>query len=379
MPFRGGRDAVFDVESPPTEIVQLIPRLAPPATGVGDYALLLAEELRRIYGLNTRFLVGDPNWRGSGRVSDFPVAKVAARTADNLSQLLARETGDRIPVLLHYVGYGFQNRGCPIWLLRGLAKWRRSMPRRRLLTVFHELYARGPIWSSSFWNFPLQRWVTAKLARVSDRCCTNMKAYANRLEQMAPQHTGRITVSPVFSTIGEPDAILPLAERSPSLVIFGGGRWLDEAATTHRAAVDRACELLGVERIITIGPCQHRKVQFSRPVEEMGVLPAADISRCLADTRVGFLNYFSGYLGKSTIFAAYCAHGLLPLFALPNYSELDGLSATRHFLVALEMAKPVAIGEMQRIADHARDWYSQHTLAQCTALITKDLQWALTA
>src|SRR5882724_4983623 len=123
------------------EIVQIVPRLAPTVTGVGDYALLIAEELRRAHGISTRFIVGDPHWDGPANVNRFSVAKVAARSANDLVRSLAEEPGMQTPVLLHYVGYGYQKRGCPIWLVRGLAQWRSGAAERRLFTMFHELYA----------------------------------------------------------------------------------------------------------------------------------------------------------------------------------------------------------------------------------------------
>ena len=109
------------------------------------------------------------------------------------------------------------------------------------------------------------------------------------------------------------------------------------------------------------------------------MLPAADVSRCLADMQVGVVNYFHGYLGKSTIFASYCAHRLLPLFALPNDSEIDGLHAARHYLVASEIPGPVKVQNMQDIADQAHRWYSQHTLIQTAASLAADLHSASTA
>ena len=72
------------------------------------------------------------------------------------------------PVILHYVGYGYEKRGCPLWLIRGLESWKRNHRVHRLLVIFHELYAAGSPWQSSFWNSPVQRWITGRLARLAD-------------------------------------------------------------------------------------------------------------------------------------------------------------------------------------------------------------------
>jgi hypothetical protein len=66
------------------------------------------------------------------------------------------------------------------------------------------------------------------------------------------------------------------------------------------------------------------------------------VSRLLLDSFAGFLAYPSAFLGKSTIFAAYCAHGLLPV--QPG-----------------EKAEP---GVAQERATSAREWYLRHSLAR---------------
>jgi hypothetical protein len=240
--------------------------------------------------------------------------------------------------------------------------------------MFHELYARGPVLSSSFWNSPFQRWLAGRLGSLSDACSTNMAGHAEFLARRAPQQRGRIAVSPVFSTVGEPEQSPRLRGRPPYLAIFGGGKWQDEAFTTHRKVLKLACELLEIEKIITIGPPSTAKADFDLPVEARGLLPAAEVSRCLSLVRVGLVNYFSGYLGKSSIFAAYCAHGVMPLSGTPNASELDGLRGGQHYMVASRLTQPVSPETMQEIADQATHWYSGHSIATTAARVAVALR-----
>jgi hypothetical protein len=353
------------------ELVQIVPRLAPPPNGVGDHGLLLAKELRRTHGVVSRFIVGDPDWSGPSELEGFRVCTVRDRSHSALETLLTRELDQRQTVLLHYVGYGYEKRGCPTWLVRGLTQWRRRSA-GRLVTMFHELYARGPIWSSSFWNSPLQLRLAARLARSSDRCRTSMRVYANRLERMAQRHRGRIAVLPVFSNMGAAEHPLPLAQRAAQLVIFGGGRWLDEAATRHRGVLDHACNVLGIDRIVAIGRPAGVPLRFSVPVEETGILAPGEVSRRLASARVGFLGHNSGSLGKSTIFAAYCAHRMLPLLASSDGSESDGVSPGRHYLVADKLNGSKVAQSSQQVADNAWAWYSEHSLERNAAAIVAD-------
>ena len=120
-------------------------------------------------------------------------------------------------MLLHFVGYGYQKRGCPVWLLRGLKAWKRRQKGARLITMFHELYPSGLPWQSSFWTSPLQRGICRELARLSD--------VTNRAESVCIlRMTGRTDVLnlPVLSNVGEPESRQPIGDRDRRLVVFGG-------------------------------------------------------------------------------------------------------------------------------------------------------------
>src|SRR6266513_2083086 len=72
-----------------------------------------------------------------------------------LDGLLERSIQKYDHVLLHYVNYGFQKRGVPfrlLTILQALVEQHRG----RMVTIFHELYASGPPWTSAFWVRPLQ-------------------------------------------------------------------------------------------------------------------------------------------------------------------------------------------------------------------------------
>src|SRR5688572_26176134 len=131
-------------------LFSIIPRLAPLVDGIGDYALSLARLLRQDIGIETHFIVTDPAWTGTGKIEGFEVTHLSRpSTAELINALPADAT-----VLLHYEGYGYANRGCPVWLVKALEQWRMANNRRKLVTMFHELYATGPPWTSSFWLSP---------------------------------------------------------------------------------------------------------------------------------------------------------------------------------------------------------------------------------
>lgn len=126
------------------QIVQIVPRLFPVVDGVGDHALCLAQEMRRSLGLKTHFIVGDVSWPERSEVDQFEVSRLPTNTSIALCSLLEKISETPALVILHYVGYGYARRGCPIWLVEGLERYRAIKPAMRLVTMFHETYGSGP-------------------------------------------------------------------------------------------------------------------------------------------------------------------------------------------------------------------------------------------
>jgi hypothetical protein len=318
------------------KLVQIVPHLPPPFEGVGTYAAALAGAL----GGPARFLVGDPAWTGAeGR-------GLAARTAEDLLAGI----GDAGMVLLHYANYGYQSRGCPAWLVEGLERWR-----GRLVTVFHEVCASGPPWRSSFWLRPLQRRLAARLARRSEAVATTLEVYAGMLR---PWTAGReIAVLPVFSTVGEPAALPPWRQRARRLVVFGGAGARGRAYGPFLPALARAARELAAEEIWDVGsplpPSRLPARAGTVPIRPLGVLAAGEVSEILLSSMAGFLAYPPDFLPKSTIFAAYCAHGTLPVCAWDRPTAADGSAAPCW----------TGSGDPEGAARAAHDWYAGHTLA----------------
>ena len=346
-------------------VICLLPRLPPVIDGVGDYALNLARQLREDFNIETRFVVGDPDWVGKTDIEGFTISQVVDHSAKALLSLLPSGYQSSTPVLLHYVGYGYAKRGCPVWLVKGLEHWKSRTIDARLVTMFHEVYASGPPWTSSFWLSPLQRDLAAHLARLSDRCLTSKQLYAELLYKLNPKNCSQIPVLPVFSTVGEPTQVLSLAERSPQLVVFGGRasriRVYQDSATT----LVKVCQSLGIKKILDIGPPTGLNLSLMKEVTilEKGALPVSEISHILSHSLVGFLAYAPDFLAKSTIFAAYCAHGVLPINSDESGRSADGIEAGKYYWTPDTTNIPLRdLTAMQAIADNAYSWYQTHTL-----------------
>ncbi|WP_071191175.1 hypothetical protein [Trichormus sp. NMC-1] len=358
------------------QMTVIVPRLPPAVDGVGDYGLNLAKQMRQDFGVVTEFIIGDANWSGEDFVEGFTVKQVEYRSQNALLDLLPNDQNSEQTILLHYVGYGYARRGCPVWLVEGLEKWRKAGNNRRLVTMFHEIYAFGPIWNSQFWTSPLQRNLAARLVKLSDRCITSKQGYAEIISKFSNGKHSDIPTLPVFSNVGEPEYLTPLSERSRRLVVFGGGGPRSRVYQQSLLALKRTCQELEIEEILDIGPALKFAIEpvNNIPVTCLGVKSAQEISDILSTSLVGFFNYSLEHLTKSTIFAAYCAHKLLPVGIWYEGKDVDGLEAGKHYWLADKYQNSMNLSAGQTVADHAYAWYQNHRLSAQAQTFVKYLK-----
>jgi hypothetical protein len=345
-------------------ITAIVPRLPPAIDGLGDYGLHLARQLYQDFGWITEFIVGDPGWSGNPTVEGFAIRTLKAHSAPALLDLLPQGETDAAITLLHYVGYGYARRGCPVWLVEGLERWRHDSKTNRLVTLFHELYAFGPIWTSAFWTSPVQRTLASRLAQLSDRLWTSKQGYAEKLHQLSQDKHSQIPATPVFSTVGEPNSPLPLAERPRRLIVFGGIGPRTRVYQRSHLALAHTCCSFSIAEIYDVGPALGFDIDWINdiPVTHLGIKTTAEISHLFSHAAIGFFDYPLEYLAKSTIFAAYCAHGMLPIAGIYKGRNRDGLEAGKHYLLADQHQESLDWLTGQAIADHAHTWYQTHCL-----------------
>jgi len=260
-------------------------------------------------------------------------------------------------VVLQMSGFGFSKRGVPLWLLREMEMRHNKV--KRFGVFFHELYAFGPPWKYAFWVSPVQRHVVRRLAEMSDFWMTNREGSAQWLRRYAGNKPH--AVLPVFSTIGEPQP-LPAARKN-SLVVFGSAGL---RTVTYRAAgrgLFQWAKRQSLE-IHDIGsPVMDTQVMdalTANGVIQHGRLGADNISELMQDALFGIIAYPVDYIAKSSVFAAYCAHGLCPVvLSKGGYPPSDGLLAGQHYL----LGPPTGIvnaGSAQQIGEGAWKWYQSH-------------------
>jgi hypothetical protein len=334
-------------------LLQVVPRLEPSLGGVGGYAAALARALGA-HGIESSFL-------GIG-AGDLDAAPLRDRAAAAFQHQLAASGAES--VLVHYVSYGYDRRGCPSWLVEGIERWRSSPPRLRLVTLFHEVYASGPPWRSSFWLSPVQRRLAARLLRASDGAATTLDLYGRMLARWRPRREPM--VMPVFSTVGEPETVAEPEEREPRvMVVFGGSGNRRRAYDELPGALAAASRALGIAEILDVGPALAALPAEVNgvPVRALGPLPEREVSAVLLRSFAGFLAYRPALLAKSTVFASYCAHGLVPVCGGVG-RELEPAPDRPPFWDPTRQPPPRHAAGLAR---EARAWYAGHSLVRQAA------------
>ncbi|MEO1619996.1 MAG: hypothetical protein AAFU53_03070 [Cyanobacteria bacterium J06632_3] len=343
----------------PTKLLQIVPRLPPYTDGVGDYSRLLAQQLSTAHQINTEFIVFCPSPDMDETVDGFRAQGLRAHGAEAFLSLISEDID---AVLLHYSNFPYV-RGkleAPFWLADAIETLcsQRSLP---LVVMFHELPTLK--WKSIRLLNPIQSRVSKKLARIASAVFTDSHHFKSHLERWTQSS---ITCIPDFSTIGEPAAedVQPLSARKSRLIIFGGAdrkrvfRQIDRIVET--------CQALDISEICDIGTPQSLDPDSFHPIifHEMGFQPAERVRQLLLDSTAGLMDYsrFPGDLGKSSVFAAFCAHGLMPICTEYNPSEPDGVFADQQYAIAGPHLSHYSPQQRQNIATQARNWYSQHSL-----------------
>lgn len=341
-------------------LLQLVPRLPPAVDGLGDYAALLGHGLTSA-GIACRYLVGDPSWQGGGEHT-LDAEVLPARSAEAVVHAL---DGHEL-VLLHFVNYAYDPlQGCPTWLVTGLERWHAGGRGRRLLVMFHELYAMGWPWRKAFWYSAPQRALSARLARLADGCWTSNRRYGDWLTRVL----GRaIPCWPVLSNIGEPEQMPACTTRAPALVVFGRAVNRQRVYATLRHDLIAWCAQLGIRELHDVG------APLATPAPAIGrlrttchgLLPATELSRLLLTVRLGVIHNDGSPLAKSGVVAAYAAHGVVPLCE-GGHQAADGL-VPGFSMVDLTTSPTSARCD---IATHVHDWYRAHGRGPLTrAVIT---------
>jgi hypothetical protein len=347
-------------------LIHVVARRAAQPDGVADYALTLARALRAYSCANSVFLSGTPSVDAMPVEDEWKTVCVPRRHAQTLAdivQSLSAETNARA-VILHFSGYGYQKRGVPLWLAQGLRIWSHCSDRVPLLTIFHELYATGRPWHSAFWLSPLQKWIARSILKLSSAAITPIDLYSKQLSQWRDGKPIKIVAMPVYSNVGEPGSGPAPGARNATAIVFGLAGVEDRLFNIYRPDVERIIAALGIEKIIDIGPrfSSVPRTLGGAPVVSKGVLPQAAVSELLKRTRFGFVAYPLDFIGKSGVFAAYAAHGVVPIVLSDKQGLFDELRPAQHFVDGLRLGRDAGLPDLTFIQRKLFTWYMSHSV-----------------
>jgi hypothetical protein len=350
-------------------IIQIVPRRTDRPDGVGDYGTLLAHAILEQVGSTSVFVCGTPARTEAPRTDQWQNVPVLCRKGRSLAERLSElcRNRDVAAVILHVSGYGYAKRGAPSWLLEGMLAWRHLHIKCRLFGIFHELFATGRVWNSSFWLSGVQKYITRELWDLCDGGFATTSVYFNQLAAWRPDKEHLLRTMPVFSNVGEPSRIVPIDERPLNMAVFG------QPGVEQKIYLGRQYELsasiakeFGILNIADIGA---RTVKPPRhlgqvPITALGQLPQNCVSRHLMSCRFGLLNYDVGRLEKSGVFAGYAAHGVIPI-CIGSEAPPCGLEEGRHFLRWPLKTLP----DLRGIQRNLIQWYGGHSILKHVDLL----------
>ncbi len=341
-------------------VVQIVPRFFPTACGVGDYARLLAAEWQRRPGLVSSFLVADEHWSGSQQPESGGARRMMRSVCEDWTDLVGQPLSG---VVLQYSGYGYARRGAPLWLVRTLRSFRRRFPQVPLITMFHEVAAAGPVSTSSFWLRPLQLYVALCLRALSDREMTNCEVNARVLETLPGMKRRKLVVQPVYSNFGEVSSGASWVQRVRRIVVFNSN--FGEQAPTARFWLELAAAagIVTASTVTMIGRPVEVPPGLSFQVVQPGFLAAEEVSAILADSAFGYVFHGPLLLGKSGVFAAFAAHGVVPLIQTNSDVLPDGLIEGKTFHALRHSLPADAAAYFEQIRLNVQAWYLPHSLA----------------
>jgi hypothetical protein len=351
-------------------ILQIVPRVPGGIDGVGDYALTLAAKLRERFGCATVFVT--PDAPSPSTVRGFEVLPV-----DQLAA--AAQQADR--VILHYVNYGYQKRGVPFRLLSILRKLR-EQHRGPLLTIFHELYASGPPWSSAFWLKPVQIRLATSVARLPDECIVSNENFVRELRRLVPN--AQVHLHPVPSGLEEPTLSRDqIANRDPHRWVIVGGTALSERSLRSLSGAIRDIpDSIAPRTLLVLGGHENPVTRSllaelvrrwtdspGRAIESdyRPGITAAEASQILRTCSFAWFNYFhrpdveTSVVLKSSAFASLCAHGVIPVF--PHHGtpiSLEGDRLPGPFFVSRNEQNIPGADHRAAMAQDIYDWYQRY-------------------
>jgi len=338
------------------KLVHISPTMPPAVNGLGDFCSLLANNMQRKgYKDNVFFL----------RFYDFEntlESEIVKFTPENFYENLLKHKPSAI--ILHYVGYGYNAKGLPFYLVRGLEEYKKK-EKCKVLVYFHELYSSStnPLQLPFYTNF-LQKRIVKKLYSIADITFTNCELYQELLYDLTPVEENKNFCTGMCSNIPEHMYDPSMEKEESTMLVFGS--FERRNAVYQNLVFKKLMERLGIENIYDIGPgkpsLNHSEINFY----SKGPLTAKEVAFYLNKAKYGAIDYPPHLLGKSGIFSAYCGFGVIPINTSQEKKPLyDGLIEGKNYFNPDTDFENV-MTDYKRVKKEISAWYKlrdQNTIA----------------
>jgi hypothetical protein len=343
-------------------IVQISPTYPPNIGGVGHYAKLLADFLIK-KKIKSKFFVSDFSNDGKNKK-----IKLFGKITSQLSKLL--ENNNTKIIVLHFSGYGYASRGLCFNLIKSIKEWKKKNKKHRLITIFHEIYATGPIYRMSFWTYLPQKYLAKTLFKLSDFVLTMNNENKSILSTFDKKK--KVILSNVFSNIGEIKNNKKLNKRKEIAIIFGGRyqkKILYKDILLNQKKYLNLLNKLLIKKIIDIGPKTNVPKKIGCiPIKLLGVKSKKFISNLFINAKAGLIFYPVSQMTKSTIVASYASHGMLIInFCKEKIFKTNEFISGSHFISDIMIKNNLSY---QKIANKIYKYYKINSISKTVSLIS---------
>ncbi len=376
-------------------VIHIVPSVPSPSDDIGQYAMNLAFHLRQSHGIESQFIVCDPNFDGPSRLDGFVIRRLRLQNEASIWSSLSLLKDQLAIVLLHYSGNAYHKRGFPFWLYRGIDSWlaertSESIDRKsKFSAIFHDLWVSSDRpWTMEFYRQKAQHWLIRRLHGCSQISVASTRRMQSELEVIEPNKTFWLPTPSNWPAIYRGER---KGERARKLrvAIFRHKGSCSPAVRSHHnllRTLEKKDLLAGVSllgRALNTSKTAGQDLAFlngcvsPERVEMQDDLSPADVSGVLG--RADFL--LSHHLGEAA-----CKSSVI-MGALAGHCPVvlrDGRNATplrenEHFIASDDTPPSIerfqricADGELDRIASAARLWYERN--ADWTVISEKYLE-----
>lgn len=290
--------------------------------GLGDYAYALGSTLSKEKKINILY---------AGLAQEKLIIfdnYIEINAKNSLNEIV--EKHDIHLMILNYSNYGYQKKGIPFWLYTSI----KEITHVPILTFFHEIYASGKIWQSSFYLKPIQVYLFKKIYKISSTVFCSNNVVLNLIKSNTKDKGAKTRNIGVFSNVPESNRIISWGDRKAQAIVFGT---IGRRKNIYQDFIFLNSFILRnkISMIYDIGE-DSTDIDTSNiiiPIIKCGTLNLVEISEILRESQWGFIDYPNNLLGKSGIFASYCAYGLAVLNTSKEISyTTDNLKLDNNFV-----------------------------------------------